>query len=1223
MRSSTSNAKSLRCHAVRDDSRCVVDVSNFNGSPLMSIPQGRPVNVCADDSRLQQYLNEELSEQEEAELQDHISTCSECQTALERAAASRSMWDGLRDHLTWDSAGVPEVNADRDRSVQNLVEYLAPTDNPTMLGRLGTYEVSGIVGQGSTGIVLKAWEPSLSRFVAIKVLSPGYSSNGAARTRFEREGRAVAAVSHEHVVPIYAVSEFRGLPYIVMQYIPGLSLLQRIEKEGPLDTCEVTRVGLQVANALAAAHAQGIVHRDVKPANVLLENTVERAMVTDFGLARVADEASMTRSGTIAGTPQYMSPEQARGEAVDPRSDLFSLGSLMYAACTARPPFRAETVFGVIHRVCNSEPRPIREINPKIDEWLVSFIERLMSKEAKDRFDSAATVTRLLSDELAYLQSPTTAPKPARDWHAGSNSGPKPLSRAAWGVFCAALVIFALLPFGPGLLSGLLDDQSQVEGPVSDQSDESLIAAPLDSSEKEKDKPAQTRSEDSVPEPAELAVEMPVLAGLAGAEIAWTENKDDEWNKSATRVFDQKIVHQLTVEGGNVIVKADIADVVVRHTEADSVEITAMRRVLADTESAAEKFVNELHAFSTAQTEDGLVIREAFQRRQPDPNLIDESMVVLNGKVTANDGKLTKRGVAAQDRVRRVLITIGLPRDSNVEVTTARGDISVGSLAVSVKAKTVAGDITVGHTGGDLHLTTTTGTIDASEGCDGNVFVKAHSGEAEVANVSGDVEAVAFTGNLSLARIQGDVQLNTNGGCSIVEECQGAVDMMATRGNAVLRKSSSGGRVRASGGNILLDQNTGDVYAQSSGGNITINDILGPTSAHAEHGNVFINVSESPSENSSFSARDGNLHLNVAETVAATVETHQGELQGNTELEVREVKGQTVGVAHLQEGGKDIVLSSSTGNVFVNTLPSSELKEGLGGSGLGGSGSGGSGLGGSGLGGSGLGGSGGSRRSRTASKAAIAKSTGEPRAGAIVPVAVEKGDTNVDGYTLYLPESHETHEGTFPVLVYLQGGYGVGGEIGSITNWGLPRLIRDESDLSDERNKLLLDSMIVVSPHITGGDYYDHPEAVRRILDTVMANYKADASRVFLTGLSRGGHGTWGLASRLPDTFAAIAPIAGSPDSITDHGALASSAIWVAQNTGDRFPHEDILDAVEKIEERGEVEFLRIAQSRATGTNYLDHRYVFSSPTVDGHDAWTEMYSSVEFYKWLLKQQRP
>jgi len=219
--------------------------------------------TCFGKKYLQTYLDERLSEADEAEVQQHISSCLDCQESLEEAAADQTVWDGLREHLTLahDRFGPGDPAID-DKRLQQLIDYLGPTDNPDMLGRLGQYEVIGLIGQGSMGIVLKALEPRLNRFVAIKVLSPMFSSKGAARRRFEREGRAVAAVSHQHVVPIYAVDEFRGLPYIVMQYIAGVSLSQRIDKNGPLESCEVMRIGLQVANGLAAAHAQGIVHRD-------------------------------------------------------------------------------------------------------------------------------------------------------------------------------------------------------------------------------------------------------------------------------------------------------------------------------------------------------------------------------------------------------------------------------------------------------------------------------------------------------------------------------------------------------------------------------------------------------------------------------------------------------------------------------------------------------------------------------------------------------------------------------------------------------------------------------------------------------------------------------------------------------------------------------------------------------------------------------------------------
>src|SRR5947208_756630 len=134
------------------------------------------------------------------------------------------------------------------------------------------------------------------------------------------------------------------------------------------------RIGLQIADGLSAAHAQGLVHRDVKPANILLENGVQRVKITDFGLARAADDASLTQSGTITGTPTYMSPEQAGGERLDQRSDLFSLGSVLYALCTGRPPFRAPNSMAVLKRVCEETPRSIREVNPEIPDWLEAII---------------------------------------------------------------------------------------------------------------------------------------------------------------------------------------------------------------------------------------------------------------------------------------------------------------------------------------------------------------------------------------------------------------------------------------------------------------------------------------------------------------------------------------------------------------------------------------------------------------------------------------------------------------------------------------------------------------------------------------------------------------------------------------------------------------------------------------------------------------------------------
>ncbi len=159
--------------------------------------------------------------------------------------------------------------------------------------------------------------------------------------------------------------------YLVMTYSRGVSLQKRLNDKGPLEVREILRIGMQAAKGLAAAHAQGIIHRDIKPANIFLDQNVERVQLMDFGLARAVDNASLTRPGTLAGTPQYMSPEQARAETVDHRSDLFSLGSVLYAMCTGHAPFRAESSYSVLRLIIDKEPRPIREINPDIPEHAV------------------------------------------------------------------------------------------------------------------------------------------------------------------------------------------------------------------------------------------------------------------------------------------------------------------------------------------------------------------------------------------------------------------------------------------------------------------------------------------------------------------------------------------------------------------------------------------------------------------------------------------------------------------------------------------------------------------------------------------------------------------------------------------------------------------------------------------------------------------------------------
>src|SRR5271156_979329 len=186
--------------------------------------------------------------------------------------------------------------------------------------------------------------------------------------------------------------------------------VRSIDRTGPLEVAEIVRLGRQIAEGLAAAHATGLIHRDIKPGNVLIEGGHQRVKITDFGLARAADDASLTQSGVLAGTPMYMAPEQAQGESLDHRADLFSLGSVLYAVCSGRPPFRANSTLAVLKRVAEDTPRPIPEIIPEVPQWLCDLITRLHAKKPEDRFATAREVADLLGRGLAQMQRPGIVP---------------------------------------------------------------------------------------------------------------------------------------------------------------------------------------------------------------------------------------------------------------------------------------------------------------------------------------------------------------------------------------------------------------------------------------------------------------------------------------------------------------------------------------------------------------------------------------------------------------------------------------------------------------------------------------------------------------------------------------------------------------------------------------------------------------------------------------------
>lgn len=433
-----------------------------------------------DASRLDPLLDGALTEQQECELLLHLDGCPSCGAELERRAASLDRWNDARELLADTSAKRSETESTtRDGTslplpVRQVLDSLAPTDDPKSLGRVDGYEILGVVGCGAMGVVLKALDRPLDRVVALKVMSPSLAVCVAARRRFAREAKAAAAIHHPNVITIHGVSTDHTLPYLVMPYVKGVSLQQRIDSEGPLALEEVLRLGSQVAAGLAAAHRQGLIHRDIKPSNIMLDEGVEAAVITDFGLARTIDDATMTRTGVITGTPEFMSPEQARGDSIGFTSDLFSLGSVLYQLCTGRPPFRAQTPFGVLRRITDDRPRPIRETNPEIPAWACRLIDSLHAK-SPDARPSAEEAHRLLERCLSHVYQPDRVELPDQLTDLARRGAATRFRALKIGVLAVTALSLIVLSV-PSLLAVAENDARNATAPASNAAAESAEA---------------------------------------------------------------------------------------------------------------------------------------------------------------------------------------------------------------------------------------------------------------------------------------------------------------------------------------------------------------------------------------------------------------------------------------------------------------------------------------------------------------------------------------------------------------------------------------------------------------------------------------------------------------------------------------------------------------------------------------------------------------------------
>ena len=416
-------------------------MSRANQHPRNNYAHSMEQNSCPTEKEFLQLLSGEMDKALESSVADHISTCVDCQLSIEKLSGGeeiQKLAEGDQPvQLEIQTLISGLIRQRRITAVGDVNSLLEPIDGDEFLGTLGDYQVIEVIGQGGMGVVFKARDPGLDRIVAIKTLLPAAQSNPKARERFRREAKNAAAVNHANVVTIHSVEVHNDMPFIVMEFVNGRSLQHDLESAS-LTELECLRISLQIAKALGSAHEQGLIHRDIKPANVLLINGIPRVKVTDFGLARAANDASITNPDAIAGTPNYMSPEQADAGAVDGQSDMFSLGCVMYRMFTGELAFSGESPLSVIRKVCDHDPISPRQLNADLPPWISDLILRLLSKDLAKR-PTANNLVQLLERQLSQNASaPTKIAAPENEI-----SLPKS-PRQFWGVWFAAVAVMVL-----------------------------------------------------------------------------------------------------------------------------------------------------------------------------------------------------------------------------------------------------------------------------------------------------------------------------------------------------------------------------------------------------------------------------------------------------------------------------------------------------------------------------------------------------------------------------------------------------------------------------------------------------------------------------------------------------------------------------------------------------------------------------------------------------------
>ena len=311
-----------------------------------------------------------------------------------------------------------------------------------MVGEIlsGRYELEELVGTGGMSSVYRAHDRLLDRKVALKVLHDQYTADADYVERFRHEARSVASLSHPNIVTVIDRGEHEGRQFIVFEYVEGENLKRLIERRGPAPVATALELAIQIARGLSFAHQQGLVHRDVKPQNVLL-NGDGQAKVTDFGIARSLDvQHGMTQTGTVLGTSDYIAPEQAQGQRVDEHTDIYSLGVVLYELLTNEVPYPGANCVAVAMRHINEPPPPIRDKRPDVSPRLEAAVQRAMAKQPEDRFDTMAEFCDELQTNLQEAQGTVVMTPPPKTRRARPRrAGPNP-----WPIVLALLVLIAI-----------------------------------------------------------------------------------------------------------------------------------------------------------------------------------------------------------------------------------------------------------------------------------------------------------------------------------------------------------------------------------------------------------------------------------------------------------------------------------------------------------------------------------------------------------------------------------------------------------------------------------------------------------------------------------------------------------------------------------------------------------------------------------------------------------